>query len=476
MRQTLMVAAMAVMASCTPSGNTPWDENHDGLITACEGLNSYACDSTPGCEPVAVNCSSAALRETDGNTPCVAGTETCRPTTPPIFDCSRLSLSDCATVARCEVVTRQTACDANGGSGVGFEEQRYPAPAPPICGQAVQVCANRAPTACEQLSTDVCLAQPGCALEGYGATCDIACSSDSFNCPPCATPMQRCVTLPPPDLCGARDTSTCTLDGQCVLETADYRCDTAGVPCAPNDPSCGAPIACSPPAPRCVPAPPPDVCGSRDENTCTIDGRCVLETAVCATVCDPSGNCPPCANPAPRCVPAPVPGVCDGRDENTCAIDGQCVLIPGPECLCAPDGTCPPCASPSVMCVPAPKPDPCSLRDLNTCSIDGQCMVQYWACPAICLPDGNGGCQPCDAPPAACVPVYPVYPDPDPQPSRCAGLDRLTCAASGCEVVELECAQVCIDDGHGGCLPCKDFMCSEPSTGGSGGGTPPPQP
>ena len=456
MRQTLMVAAMAVMMSCGADGTTPWDENHDGLITACEGLNSHACDATPGCAPVPVACDTA-LRSDGTSTPCV-GAETCRPTTPPIFDCSRLSLSDCATVARCEVVTRETACDANGGTGFAETDRAFPAP--PICGQAVQVCANRAPTACEQLSNDVCLAQPGCALEGSGATCDIACSSESFNCPPCATQQQRCVTLPPPDLCGARDPNTCAIDGRCVLEVADYRCETTANPCFRDAANCGAPApTCSPPAPRCVPAPPPDVCGSRDENTCTIDGRCVLEVAICAAVCSPDGSCPPCANPSARCVPAPVEGVCDGRDENTCASDGQCMLIPGPECLCSPDGACPPCASPSVMCVPVPVTDVCSTRDLNTCAIDGQCMVQAWACPAVCNPDGNGGCEPCDAPPAACVPAYTL------PPSRCEGLDRLSCAAAGCEVIELglACPAVCVDDGHGGCLPCKDFVCSEPT-------------
>ena len=71
MRQTLMVAAMAVMMSCGADGNTPWDENHDGLITACEGLNSHACDATPGCAPVPVACETA-LRS-DGTGFSVAG-------------------------------------------------------------------------------------------------------------------------------------------------------------------------------------------------------------------------------------------------------------------------------------------------------------------------------------------------------------------------------------------------------------------
>ena len=90
-----------------------------------------------------------------------------------------------------------------------------------------------------------------------------------------------------------------------------------------------------------------------------------------------------------------------------------------------------------------------------------------WACPAICKPDGNGGCVPCEAPPAACVPEAP----------RCEGLVRSSCQAAGCTVLELglACTTECRDDGHGGCLPCKDFVCNDP-TGGTGGGTPPPQP
>lgn len=409
MRQTLMVAVMAVMMSCGADGNSAWDLNHDGLITPCEGLNSRACDSTPGCEPVAAACdthsgSDSALREVGSNTPCV-GAETCQPTTPPIFDCSRLPLSDCATVARCEVVTRETAC-ATGGNGAGFAESDRAFPAPP-CGQAVQVCVNRAPAACEQLSNDVCLAQPGCALAGADATCDVSCSDsgNGFSCPVCATPQLHCVTVPPPDVCGARDENTCAMDGRCVLEVSDVRYESGGgaTPCFPGDQNCGAPAPCSPPAPRCVPAPPPDVCGSRDENTCSLDGQCVLETLACATVCSPDGSCPPCPS-STVCVPARPPEVCGSRDENTCGVDGQCVLIPGPECLCTPDGFCPPCASPSVMCVPAPVTD-CSSRDLNTCSFDGQCMVMAWACPAVCKPDGQGGCEPCDVPAASCVPV-----------------------------------------------------------------------
>lgn len=385
MRQTLMLAAMAVMTACGANGNTPWDQNDDGLITACEGLNSYASDSTPGCEPAPNRCA-VALREDGTSAPCV-GEEICVPSSPPVFSCSNLPLALCMVSTRCEVVQVQQ-CGGFGGStdtdgapasaedpATGFREPTDPSEPPqPRCGvgcSSVQLCAERAPVTCESLSTDVCLSHPGCAIEGSA-------SGES-----------------------------------------------------------GADIACAP----------------------TPDG-------------ETGGFVSPCYRVAPqRCVTLPAPDVCGSRDPNVCSIDGRCVLELGPVCdaICAPDGTCPPCAIPSSVCVPAPPPDYCAGRDLNSCEVDGRCMVQAWACPAICKPDGVGGCLPCDAPPTACVPV----PVPTPVPGTCAGLDRVSCQAAGCEVIDLACTLECRDDGHGGCLPCESFSCGEAARDG---GSAPPSP
>jgi hypothetical protein len=410
MRQTLMLATMALMTACGATGNTPWDQNHDGLITACEGLNLQACDATAGCEHQPVVCTM--ICRDDGHGGCIpcAGGDLCRPVTPaptPLpLDCSQLSTSVCANTPACEVVEHVYCTGADD-------------PTVPHCGNGtgtgtcttVSACAPRGPAQCEQLDSSVCLAHPGCGLEGFA--CAIACDADG-SCPPCADPVLRCVTLHPPD-----------------------------------------------------------DCGSRDPNVCSMDGRCVLEQGpVCDAVCSPDGSCPPCAIPSLVCVPAPPPDVCGSRDPSTCGLDGLCMVEPAPLCLCTPDGVCPPCAAPSQRCVPVPVPDVCAGRDLNSCEFDGRCTILAWACPAICEPDGNGGCLPCDAPPAVCVPVA---------VSQCDGLqDRASCQAAGCQVIDLglACTQDCRDDGHGGCLPCKDFVCTDGSTsgGGSSGGTPPPSP
>ncbi len=305
MRQTLILSTMAVMAACTPAGNTPWDQNHDGLITACEGLNPQACDATVGCEPTPMVCT-LECRD-DGHGGCLpCGAEVCRPTPPPpVFDCSQLALNVCAVTPRCEVIHPPTC--GGGISAPEFADQTTrPTPAPPLPGH--DVCRNRQPSACEELSNDACLAQSGCALEGFGAVCDIACDPIG-NCPPCAISQLRCVTIPPPDVCGSRDP--------------------------------------------------------------------------------------------------------------------------------------------------------------NVCSIDGRCELQAWACPAICIPDGNGGCKPCDAPPFACVPVSPTH---------CAGLDPSSCEAAGCSLIELACDASCRADGNGGCLPCDAYMFVCSDSGSSGGGSVPPQP
>ena len=472
MRQTRiflsMVAVMAVTA-CGPTGNTPWDENHDGLIGPCEGLNPTACDATPGCEPAAVVCDLVCRDDGHGGCLPCPGAETCRPTPPPpAFDCATLTDVQCINDSRCELVeyATQPATPNTGGA-------EFAPPAPDQRPAGPRHCVNRLPTACETLPVDLCLARPGCALETTVATggTDVACFSEEGCARP--APQQRCVTMPPADTCSTRDANTCTIDGRCTLEygaVCDIACEPGGN-CPP----------CADPTPRCVPLPPPDLCGARDANTCSIDGRCVLEFGpVCDAICDPNGFCPPCANPTPHCVPAPPPDVCFGRDLASCEFDGRCVVqawaCPA-VCEFDADGGCKPCDAPPAMCVPAPVTDECSTRDLNTCSIDGRCEVRAWACPAICIPDGNGGCQPCDAPPVECVPVTPV--------DRCNGLDRNTCSAVGCTVIDLDCDALCRDDGDGGCLPCDAFICTsgEDPTWGSvdggsagGGGTPPPRP
>jgi len=408
MRQTLMLATMAVMTACGVSGNTPWDQNHDGLITACEGLNPQACAATSGCEAVPTACTMICRDDGRGGclpSACDTAGDSCRPTPPSPVGCNNLPPGLCAAMPMCELV-QETVCS---GSTTPVDSHSLGCVPPPDDCHTTEVCVNRRPVQCESLSTSACLSHPGCALEGSDVACAIACDANG-NCPPCAVPQERCVTAPPPDVCGARDANTCAMDGRCVLE----------------------------------------------------------QGPLCDALCDPNGNCPPCAVPSVRCVPAPPVDECGARDQNSCAADERCMLEPGPLCVCSSDGVCPPCAAPSVRCVPVPPVDVCAGRDPNTCEVDGRCVIQAWACAAVCQDDGHGGCLPCTAPPPQCVPA-PV--------SRCEGIDDANaCTAAGCTVMGLgvACPAVCQDDGHGDCLPCKSFVCVDGAT--SGGGTPPPSP
>lgn len=209
MRQTLIIASISLLAACGPAGDRPWDENRDGLITACEGLNAFTCAATPGCEQVPVFCTMEC--RSDGHGGCLP----CRPE------------------GRC---------------------QRVPRP-PPL--------------ACEELSAEACLAQPGCGLEAAtgSSTCD-----GTGPCPRCLAPAQRCVTLPPP-------------------------------------------------------RPPVDDCAGRDPTLCSSDGRCALLAEACPAVClpEPNGGCAPCT-PAERCVPVSPPSPCAGLDRESCLAAG-CGLV-----------------------------------------------------------------------------------------------------------------------------------------------------
>lgn len=251
MRQTLISSFFLLLAACGPSGDRPWDENRDGLVTACEGLNPFACAATPGCEEAPSVCTMECRDDGRGGClPCPT-TGSCQPVA---MDCGHLSPDRCGFMPGCELVT-QTVCDAGTAtSGAPAQEDRAdPAFAPPLpgCGggcHAVEVCQARRPVACEDRSADTCLAQPGCALEV--SVCTFSCDADS-PCPPCANPVERCVTMAPP--------------------------------------------------------PPPNECEGRDLYTCEVDGRCALEAYACTAACesDGDGGCLPCPTSSRHCVPVP---------------------------------------------------------------------------------------------------------------------------------------------------------------------------
>lgn len=349
MRQTLLFGTLMLLAACGNPGDRPWDENADGLITACEGLNPMACDATPGCEREPVAC--ILLCRDDGHGGCLPcpQVEVCRPVLPPPpRDCAQLSASLCSFAPQCELVTEQV-CDGGAAPTPGSTDLAAPQPR---CGNEcfrVQRCQDRQLTACEQLSPDECLSKPGCAIVHDVAEAFAPCAPGSDCQRPEVDPLPRCITAPVPPACEQRDLGSCTIDGQCMLEqngVCDVYCEP-GQLCAP----------CTVGEVTCVPVRPVDQCALRDSASCDIDGRCMLESYGCPAVCedDGAGGCLPCPAPPSACVPVatPPPSRCAGLDEQSCAAAGCTVVSSDIACAAVcdllEDGGCRPC--PDFACI-----------------------------------------------------------------------------------------------------------------------------
>lgn len=269
-RWTMAVVALALAGCNAVDGTRPWDQNQDGLITACEGLTHDACLSTVGCaltnEPVAFG-EDVATRAAQG---CFAPepVEICQPLPPPPPpNCGELPLVLCGLVPACELVTQElcTGVRDSGHATPGVEGGCIP---PPETCESVQLCVNRAPPSCESLPVDACLAQPGCALQELAWACLAVCEDDGHGgCLPCPTPPDaelRCVTVPPPTpVCETRSADECTAMPGCALIQEDYAC-----PAICEDDGHGGCLPCPAPPPRCVsttgPTPDPDVGGGSD--------------------------------------------------------------------------------------------------------------------------------------------------------------------------------------------------------------------
>ena len=87
----------------------------------------------------------------------------------------------------------------------------------------------------------------------------------------------------------------------------------------------------------------------------------------------------------------------------------------------------------------------CDGLSRTECEESTVCQVEELACIALCVDDGSGNCgSPC-AQDFRCVA----------RPASCESLDQQACEADArCEFVAWACAAVCLDDGQGGCLPC----------------------
>ena len=228
MRNTWIASIVVLVGGCAGGlGTSPWDQNHDGLVGACEGLNRWACGATSGCEGEELAC--AAVCRDDGKGGCLPCPEDfrCVPT-----GCEKLAVGLCGLASACSVQTK-TVC-----SGVAHSEGAPEAGCGGGC-TTVQVCATRPVQSCESTSVASCTANPACRLE-QGPVCEIACLGT--ECPLCATASQRCVTRPVDDACASLSDAACTASAGCRLEGAvcSLVCEDDGkggcLPC-PNAPT-----------------------------------------------------------------------------------------------------------------------------------------------------------------------------------------------------------------------------------------------
>jgi hypothetical protein len=191
-------------------------------------------------------------------------------------------------------------------------------------------------------------------------------------------------------------------------------------------------------------------CGGLTRNACETAPECYVEPANCITLCvdDGSGNCgSPCAGEF-RCLPAPV--TCESLDEQACAADSRCESIQyACPALCLDDGHggCVPCQGPGSICVTR-TPASCESLDVNACATDARCEVIPYACAAVCIDDGHGGCVPCTAPANSCrtreVSCYGLSPDACDQHPECEFIARDACACApgalcDCPAIEPSC-------------------------------------
>jgi hypothetical protein len=250
MRNSWMVAVVVLVGCSAADGTRPWDQNHDGLVSACEGLNHDVCVATPGCEVEPLYCTMECRDDGHGGCMPCAASELCRPVAPPpVPDCSNLPVALCRLVPACEVMT-QTLC-----TGVREPEPTDPSVppqhgciGPPDQCQTIELCVNRQPPLCESLPADTCLSQPGCALAQPEIACLAICEDDGqggCGCLPCPAPPPRCVSVP--TSCEALSADTCHSVPGCALIQEDYAC-----PAVCEDDGMGGCLPCPAPPPRCV--------------------------------------------------------------------------------------------------------------------------------------------------------------------------------------------------------------------------------
>lgn len=263
MRARSVALALAVgVCGCGEVGaNTPWDQNGDGLVQACEGLSRSACSTTPGCAIEALACPTVCID--DGKGGCVPCDDfRCKESLP--FSCAGLTEAQCTVDPRCELTLvpcpAAEFCPANGDCSC----------------RTSAICRPKPPLDCRSLSLSQCGAVSACQVVSY-TVCAGGGSGSAGGAPVAAD-------------AGTADAGT-----------ADFRLpDDAGstqpafdAGSEPPPPGCGG--GCYQ-VQQCEPRPKPSACTSRSASECSSDGRCKLEPLACAAVCldEGDGGCWPC--------------------------------------------------------------------------------------------------------------------------------------------------------------------------------------
>lgn len=177
-------------------------------------------------------------------------------------------------------------------------------------------------------------------------------------------------------------------------------------------------------------------CGGLTRTQCDAAPECYVEPLACITLCvdDGAGNCTsPCASDF-RCLAQPAN--CEALDQQACEADSRCefeAYACTMECRDDGHGGCLPCVVPPSHCR-AKTPASCESLDVNACANDARCEVVQYACAQVCIDDGAGGCLPCNAPPASCrtreVSCYGLSPNECDQHAECEFVARDACACA----------------------------------------------
>lgn len=247
MKNRILMVVSAVVAVGCGGGKVgqPWDQNHDGLVEACEGLDRYSCGATSGCHGEAVACLAVCVDDGAGgcSSPCSEDFR-CVPER-----CEELDAAQCSADPRC-VLEAAPVCEIACLTGEDC----------PPCAQPQPVCRTRPPADdCSQRPFETC---------GVDSRCEV-----------------RAVTV-------------CAHEGGGGTPPAD-----PGI--APGEPAPGCGGDCTTTL-QCAPRLVENDCAARDADRCEADGACRLVAYACAAVCEDDGNggCKPCPLPPVSCVPA----------------------------------------------------------------------------------------------------------------------------------------------------------------------------